>query len=372
VDAPTRDGIVVLSSRASELFDTLNFLFFLNQSDYHAMVLSNMGAVRYASYQPNRYPIFGTRTELHDYLLAAHVVDYAIRLTGSAEDAYSAATEVPIPGRTMRITAAGDSVTASLKQLLLLACVDLLDGGFIEMDRDPLQMLSVMDALPYWLPTPSALLQPLEAELGAMRARLGAAVSWSPFVESLATRDAEVLQPYESRGLDPDHSFEPAAGLSQPPSQLGAQSQEQLHYLRRFRREYAQLYLLRVGIDWLEREKDYVLAITVLRVLLSLGDFARCHAQSKLGGFWLRLSIDLVHVGNKALALQIAWLALQDEQMPLHSQIKLQQRVVFLMGSGQRDSVAFPLLDRLKVSPHFESRRFCCISFYFVAKCRPF
>lgn len=244
------DCIVVLSHVQCELFDRINYLFFLNQSDFHAMALCNSGHVRYAHYQPNRFALFGSGAELRAYVLATHAVDFAQRQLGVSDDSsgYGSAAmagDVPVPGRSLLLRCR-DGAPAAMRLLLWLACVDLADCRHVDAARDPVAMC---DAIRDGAGEEDGF-RPLADELDRLR-DLARPHSWTAHLTALIERDAEALALYEPAArVAPNDFVQPTQ--SPGPS---AVSQDGLHFLHRFRREYAQLYLLRLGVDWLEKQR---------------------------------------------------------------------------------------------------------------------
>jgi hypothetical protein len=84
----------------------------------------------------------------------------------------------------------------------------------------------------------------------------------------------------------------------------------------------------------------------------SLSHSVFAHMQSKVGSLWLRLSVDCAHLHSKALALWVSNKALENPHLPLHSLLKMKQRVVFFCGKRGSDKGIDNVLIRLKSIEH--------------------
>jgi hypothetical protein len=257
---PVQDGIVVLGDAVCAAFDRANFLFFLNQSDYRAMSLVGCGQVRYPSYTANRHTVFRTRDELDKYLLASHAVDFALNFIGIDVQSYGG-DEIPIPGRSILLLEQGTDASGTMHTLIELAIVDLLDQGLIDPSRDPFASCDETGDLVDEFDQLGSLSEVLNVLKSAQ------SMDWSSFLQSLISRNSDRLSPFEPRSVF-DAPPMRDEDVVDPFSASTNLSQDHLVYLRRFRAEYAQLYLLRMGVDVCEKERNYDRAILILRVLL--------------------------------------------------------------------------------------------------------
>lgn len=325
----TNGFVFVLGHAVCAFFDRIELLYFLNQSSLQTLLQMHLTNTRYPSYTPNRHGCpFQTRDQLLSYVGATHILDAFLRLT---DQAGNVSDDVPVPGRSLQLPDVLDR-NQYCKRLILSTCVHLMDC--IDYTRDPLGDNASFGSL-------------LQSQLEAIRDS-PELIDLDVLVSEMHLVDSLPLSPFEP-SLDGFASM----GLAVAPMQLAGSSpypDTLAMFVRRFRREYALFYLLRFGLDWLEKSKDYLNALLVLRVLLSLSPRVRHHVQRKLGYFWLRCSLNCAHVQpDKKAAFEVALKSVASEDLSLAYSIKMKQRVVMLARAlKKKETYEYPILGELK------------------------
>ena len=356
---------IVLSHAVCALFDRVEMLYFLGDSStVQTVIAAKRDKLSYPSFVPNRHGIpFQTREQMMEYMGTSHLLHVFLQASGQLPDAsnvWSAVSsdDVPVPGRPLRPS----NLTRDFcKNLLLKTCLTMHREGCFDLERDALHGVAGFSDL-------SSLLAQHDKHLK----ETNNAQELNDWVEMLSANDAQPLSVFEpatfgvaeasaaSVSAAPTSlSFSPPSSCSssQPSQALSpAQSQVQMMYMRRFRREYVLLYILRFGVDFMEKQKDYECAVLVLRLLLSLAPHVRPHAQRKMGHFWLRLSMDCVHLTkSKVAAHAVCCASLEQgpEELSLSGTIKMQQRALMLAKAMKHDALPeFPLLRQLTEIVH--------------------
>ncbi|GIL90767.1 hypothetical protein Vretifemale_18441, partial [Volvox reticuliferus] len=113
----------------------------------------------------------------------------------------------------------------------------------------------------------------------------------------------------------------PATLTQQPPHPPPPQQQ----FLARFCAAWIYASMATVGVSLLERQRRYGEAVALLRQLLQ----GRC-CPGRRGEWWMRMSLDLQHLGREEEALQVAEAALTDPWVRHGDRLALQRRVLRL------------------------------------------
>ncbi len=285
---------VVLSHAVCALFDRVEMLFFLDMSDVRSLIMAKRDQLQYPRYTCNRHGIpFATREQMLAYVAASHLLHVFLLCSEQLPDPGNpwgslSSDDIPIPGRPI---VPNDLPPDFCRRLLLQTCLALHEEGCFDVSLDPLAATDNFPSL-------ASELERCRAELGEEEADTGL----SQLVARLAASDAAPLalfEPKEDSAVAPSVSSAafPALKAGEPMVEAVPElSPEQQRYMGRFRREYCLLYVLRFGVDWLEKQKDFGAAVRLLRLLLALAPRVRSHAARKMGHFWLRLSLDCVHL----------------------------------------------------------------------------
>jgi hypothetical protein len=179
-----------------------------------------------------------------DYIGATHLLHLFLSLSDQLPDqnawGSSSSDGVPIPGRPIRPL---DLTPDFCDSLVLKACLALHDDQCFDLKKDPLQgerkFLSLVKQLD--------------------KARASNDESLAQLMTRLTHDDCAPLSIFEPEA---PKEVEGIPLSSQRPSQSHQLSQSHLSYMRRFKREYVLLYILRFGVDC-EGEEKFVFSFNM-------------------------------------------------------------------------------------------------------------
>ena len=332
-DFVSKHGVVlVLAHSVCALFDRIEMLYFLNMSSVKLMILSVIQKVKYPQVACNRFGSpFLTRQQMVEYEGSSHLLDQFVTALGMAQAIEHGSNEVPIPGRSLNhVSLHRDSKFCS--DLIWLVCRSFVQDKLVNYDFDPLKGSN----------------HDLENELLHEMERVEQ-TSLNDYVERLYEQDRKPWICFEPPQDDKLKESQDQQDEEVIMSQKLSDSQQRM-YMRRFRKEYIFLYILKFGVDWLEKERKYQEAVIVLRLLICLDQDIRVFVKRKVGTFWLRCSINYAHLErDKLKALSVARQAVATDacDLSLAYTIKMKQRIVMLCKATKNEVPRFPLLERL-------------------------
>ncbi|KAL6769540.1 hypothetical protein ACKKBG_A31395 [Auxenochlorella protothecoides x Auxenochlorella symbiontica] len=107
--------------------------------------------------------------------------------------------------------------------------------------------------------------------------------------------------------------------------------QSSLLFLSRFQAGWVHCLMATAGVSLLEKKREYVLAIERLQQLLG-----GVYCGTRRGDWWIRLSINLEHLGRVGEALEMAEAGLADDWLSHGDRLALQRRVLRLAKPPRR------------------------------------
>lgn len=102
-------------------------------------------------------------------------------------------------------------------------------------------------------------------------------------------------------------------------------------FLARYDARWLYSVMATVGIGILERRKAYSTAIERIQQLMG-----GCYCPERRGYWWIRLSVNLEHIGRPTDSLELAETALADPSLAAHEQLTLKKRVLKLSKPPRR------------------------------------
>ncbi len=219
-------------------------LFFLDMSDVKSLIMAKRDKLLYPTYECRRHGApFQTREQMMDYMGASHLLHLFLAASDQLPDqsgawSSSSSDDVPIPGRPIR----PPDLPADFCQCLVVkACLALHDDACFDLSKDPMsQHDGKFKSLAIFL----------DEERAKHRTTL------SELMETLMSVDSAPLAMFEPLAVG---SASAASAAASDQLQIQSQlSQSQLLYLRRFKREYVLLYILRFGVDCKKVGKEFI------------------------------------------------------------------------------------------------------------------